>query len=221
MLNITTGLFSFLSRKDCVCVFFYVHSVLVLLCLTGIPDCSEEDLSVGRALNLKWRTVLKSDEDGTQTLINSEEVMTVDDDHLNNSKQRTSIRLIWINKHLNPPFMSPFCCCSSLASAERTPSMPLPRKPESARLAATSPAPNSETGWYQDNDTGAPPSLWCIVGLVVQLQSQRRNYQWCYQSCHLSQERGLRLWRRLMTGSTVHAPGENTVINSSLCISQL
>ncbi|KAG7242229.1 hypothetical protein INR49_024275 [Caranx melampygus] len=39
----------------------------------GIPDCSEEDLSVARALNLKWRTVLKSDEDGTQTLINSEE----------------------------------------------------------------------------------------------------------------------------------------------------
>lgn len=80
MLNITTGFFFSVSREDYVCVFLYVHSVLVLLCLTGIPDCSEEDLSVARALNLKWRTVLKSDADGTQTLINSEEVVTVDDD---------------------------------------------------------------------------------------------------------------------------------------------
>ncbi|XP_070823316.1 leucine--tRNA ligase, mitochondrial [Chaetodon trifascialis] len=39
----------------------------------GIPDCSEEDLSVARALNLRWTTVLKSDEDETQTLINSDE----------------------------------------------------------------------------------------------------------------------------------------------------
>ncbi|XP_045901325.1 probable leucine--tRNA ligase, mitochondrial [Micropterus dolomieu] len=39
----------------------------------GIPDCSEEDLSVARALNLKWTTVLKSDKDGTQTLMNSDE----------------------------------------------------------------------------------------------------------------------------------------------------
>ncbi|XP_032373297.1 leucine--tRNA ligase, mitochondrial [Etheostoma spectabile] len=39
----------------------------------GIPDCSLEDLSVAKALNLSWTTVLKSAEDGTQTLINSEE----------------------------------------------------------------------------------------------------------------------------------------------------
>uniref|UniRef100_A0A8D0CXY1 leucine--tRNA ligase n=1 Tax=Sander lucioperca TaxID=283035 RepID=A0A8D0CXY1_SANLU len=39
----------------------------------GIPDCSVEDLSVAKALNLRWTTVLKSAEDGTQTLINSEE----------------------------------------------------------------------------------------------------------------------------------------------------
>lgn len=39
----------------------------------GIPDCSEEDLSVARALNLRWTTVLKSDKDGTQTLMNSDE----------------------------------------------------------------------------------------------------------------------------------------------------
>eukprot|EP00064_Thunnus_orientalis_P007231 superscaffoldBa00000790_g7251 len=38
----------------------------------GIPDCSEEDLSVATALNLKWTTVVKSHEDGTQTLINSD-----------------------------------------------------------------------------------------------------------------------------------------------------
>ncbi|XP_047455349.1 probable leucine--tRNA ligase, mitochondrial [Mugil cephalus] len=39
----------------------------------GVPDCSEEDLSVARALNLSWSTVLKTLEDGTQTLINSGE----------------------------------------------------------------------------------------------------------------------------------------------------
>ncbi|TKS81853.1 putative leucine--tRNA ligase, mitochondrial [Collichthys lucidus] len=39
----------------------------------GIPDCSEEDLSVSKALNLRWTTVLKGGEDETQTLINSDE----------------------------------------------------------------------------------------------------------------------------------------------------
>ncbi|KAM9724515.1 leucine--tRNA ligase, mitochondrial [Menidia menidia] len=39
----------------------------------GVPDCSEDDLSVARALNLSWTTVLQTQEDGTQTLINSEE----------------------------------------------------------------------------------------------------------------------------------------------------
>ncbi|XP_061572457.1 probable leucine--tRNA ligase, mitochondrial isoform X2 [Cololabis saira] len=39
----------------------------------GIPACSEEDLSVARALDLEWTTVLETQKDGTQTLINSEE----------------------------------------------------------------------------------------------------------------------------------------------------
>uniref|UniRef100_A0A667YGT8 leucine--tRNA ligase n=1 Tax=Myripristis murdjan TaxID=586833 RepID=A0A667YGT8_9TELE len=52
----------------CVCVMFMLH-----LCLPGIPDSSEQDLSVARALGLKWTTVLKSQDDGTHTLINSEE----------------------------------------------------------------------------------------------------------------------------------------------------
>uniref|UniRef100_A0A8C4DYT9 leucine--tRNA ligase n=1 Tax=Dicentrarchus labrax TaxID=13489 RepID=A0A8C4DYT9_DICLA len=50
------------------CYMFMLH-----LCLTGIPDCSEEDLSVATALNLRWTTVLKSNKDDTQTLINSDE----------------------------------------------------------------------------------------------------------------------------------------------------
>uniref|UniRef100_A0A3B5AVR0 leucine--tRNA ligase n=1 Tax=Stegastes partitus TaxID=144197 RepID=A0A3B5AVR0_9TELE len=41
--------------------------------VTGVPDCSEEDLSVATALNLRWTTVLETHEDGTQTLINSKE----------------------------------------------------------------------------------------------------------------------------------------------------
>lgn len=59
---------------------FYLHVFLLCclfmphLCLTGIPDCSEEDLSVARALSLEWTTVLETQDDGTQTLINSEEV---------------------------------------------------------------------------------------------------------------------------------------------------
>uniref|UniRef100_A0A8C5GGM6 leucine--tRNA ligase n=1 Tax=Gouania willdenowi TaxID=441366 RepID=A0A8C5GGM6_GOUWI len=39
----------------------------------GVPDSSEEDLSVAQALNLSWTTVLKSNSDGTQTLVNSAE----------------------------------------------------------------------------------------------------------------------------------------------------
>uniref|UniRef100_A0AAQ4RRD4 leucine--tRNA ligase n=1 Tax=Gasterosteus aculeatus aculeatus TaxID=481459 RepID=A0AAQ4RRD4_GASAC len=39
----------------------------------GVPDCREEDLSLARALNLRCTTVLTSDEDGKQTLINSDE----------------------------------------------------------------------------------------------------------------------------------------------------
>ncbi|XP_068180817.1 leucine--tRNA ligase, mitochondrial [Antennarius striatus] len=39
----------------------------------GIPDSREEDLSVARALNLSWTTVLKNNEDGAQILINSDE----------------------------------------------------------------------------------------------------------------------------------------------------
>ncbi|KAM8869548.1 leucine--tRNA ligase, mitochondrial [Spinachia spinachia] len=39
----------------------------------GVPDCSEEDLSLATALNLRCTTVLTSDDDGKQTLINSGE----------------------------------------------------------------------------------------------------------------------------------------------------
>lgn len=51
------------------------------LCPTGVPDCNEEDLSVARALNLSWTTVLDKDVNGTQTLINSDEVTAVYDHH--------------------------------------------------------------------------------------------------------------------------------------------
>ncbi|XP_017293670.1 probable leucine--tRNA ligase, mitochondrial [Kryptolebias marmoratus] len=41
--------------------------------VVGVPDCSEEELSVARALNLSWTPVLKTSDDGDQTLINSKE----------------------------------------------------------------------------------------------------------------------------------------------------
>lgn len=47
---------------------------MLRLCPTGVPDCSEEDLSVATALNLSWTTVLQEDGKGIQTLINSDEV---------------------------------------------------------------------------------------------------------------------------------------------------
>lgn len=48
-------------------------------CITGVPDCSEADLAMARSLNLSWSTVLKEDDDGMQTLINSAEVSTLFD----------------------------------------------------------------------------------------------------------------------------------------------
>ncbi|KAJ8290840.1 hypothetical protein GJAV_G00018210 [Gymnothorax javanicus] len=41
--------------------------------IIGIPDNSAEDLSVARSLGLSWDTVLESQSDGSQTLLNSEE----------------------------------------------------------------------------------------------------------------------------------------------------
>lgn len=82
MLNmLATGVFWFslkrlVMSKSVFMFFIRSHMFIVCLCPTGIPDCSEEDLSVARALNLRWTTVLKSDEDGTQTLVNSDEVRT-------------------------------------------------------------------------------------------------------------------------------------------------
>lgn len=69
-------LYSLMKSIMRVCMFFRYILVLHLL-LTGVPDCREEDLSLARALNLRCTTVLTSDEDGKQTLINSDEVCTV------------------------------------------------------------------------------------------------------------------------------------------------
>lgn len=52
---------------------FVLH---VKLCVTGVPDFSDEDLSVARALNLRWTSVLEDNENGTQRLMNSDEVST-------------------------------------------------------------------------------------------------------------------------------------------------
>ena len=119
----------------------------------------------------------------------------------------TKPSILYTNSHC---FLS---LCSSQASPDSRHLTPLPRRPESRGLEATSPAQSSETGWYQDSGTGALPSPWCIVGPVVRLQSQRMSYQLLYQSCHLSQGKVRRRWRMLMTGSTAHVPGENTRVH--------
>lgn len=100
--------------------------------------------------------------------------------------------------------------CSSQASPDSRLLTPLPRRLDNRGLAATLQALSSGTGWYQDSGTGAHPFLWCIVGLVVLWPSLRRSYLLHYQSCRLSQEKVHRRWRLLTTGSTAHAPGENS-----------
>lgn len=52
-----------------------------LFFITGIPDCSEEDAELAQSLGLSWSSVLKKEEDGTQTLLNSDEVNS--SSHLN------------------------------------------------------------------------------------------------------------------------------------------
>ena len=47
---------------------------IMCVSLAGIPDSRVEDASVARALGLSWSPVLKSQEDGGHTLINSAEV---------------------------------------------------------------------------------------------------------------------------------------------------
>lgn len=42
--------------------------------MAGIPDSRVEDASVARALGLSWSPVLKGQEDGGHTLLNSAEV---------------------------------------------------------------------------------------------------------------------------------------------------
>lgn len=42
----------------------------------GIPDSSEEDACVAQELGVSWESVLKNEEDGSHTLINSAEVHT-------------------------------------------------------------------------------------------------------------------------------------------------
>ncbi len=81
----TGGVFTLPRDRLCVCprlcFFLLCYTFMLHLWLTGIPDCSEEDLSVARALNLSWTPVLQTNEDETQTLINSNEVSTVCDGH--------------------------------------------------------------------------------------------------------------------------------------------
>lgn len=54
-----------ISRKDA--FDGYLDAVI------GIPDANDEDLRSARALNLKWSSVLQTNQDGTQTLMNSAE----------------------------------------------------------------------------------------------------------------------------------------------------
>lgn len=44
--------------------------------VAGIPDSSEEDARVAQELGVSWESIMKSEEDGSHTLINSAEVHT-------------------------------------------------------------------------------------------------------------------------------------------------
>lgn len=62
------------TKNDC-----FILEKIKKSCVTGVPDCSEADQVIARSLNLSWTTVLKEDDDGMQTLINSAEVSTLFD----------------------------------------------------------------------------------------------------------------------------------------------
>lgn len=53
---------------------FFKTTFFSLFFITGIPESSEEDTELAQSLGLSWNSVLKTEEDGTQTLINSDEV---------------------------------------------------------------------------------------------------------------------------------------------------
>lgn len=211
MLNIPSG-FCFSLSLEITYVCFLVNLrllyILLHLCLPGIPDCSEEDLSVARALNLTWTTVLKSDVDEAQTLINSDEVWTVNYDSTPEKIIFLCLLLPVSGKNIRL-FFSSFVC-SSQASPDRRRSTPLPRRPENRRLAVTSPAPSSGTGWYQGSGIGGHPFLWCIVGLAVQLLSLRMSCLFRYQNCLRSRGKVRHHWRLLTTGSTASVQGGRT-----------
>lgn len=44
--------------------------------MAGIPDSSEEDVCVAQELGVRWESVVKTEGDRSQTLINSVEVHT-------------------------------------------------------------------------------------------------------------------------------------------------
>lgn len=70
--------------KICIIVFWYPDSnntitIRLRVCLggeTGIPDSSEEDACVAKEVGVSWGSVVKTEEDGNHTLINSAEVHT-------------------------------------------------------------------------------------------------------------------------------------------------
>lgn len=168
-------------------------------CITGVPDCSEADLAMARSLNLSWSTVLKEDDDGMQTLINSAEVSPLFDWH--------NCEIVNMVLHFSSlPFYS------SRASPGSRDLIPLPKRPENKKLEAILPALSSGTGWYRDSGTGARLSLWHTVDLAVQSLSLKRSYRLRYPNWQRSQEKVLLLWRQLMTGSTVNVPGEKIKI---------
>lgn len=172
---------------------------LKMSCITGVPDCSEADLAISRSLNLSWTTVVKEDDDGMQTLINSAEVSALSDWH-NDEIVNTVLHFSSL------PFSS------SRASPGSRDLIPLPKRPENKRLEAILPALSSGTGWYRDSGTGAHLSLWYTVNLVAQSLSLKRSYQLRYQSWPRSQEKVLHLSRQLMTGSSANVPGEKIKI---------
>ncbi|CAL8287497.1 unnamed protein product [Merluccius merluccius] len=62
-----------LSVCVCVCVYVCVCLLPRFLCVSGIPDSNEEDLSVATALGVKWSAVLQRHAEGAHTLVNSAE----------------------------------------------------------------------------------------------------------------------------------------------------
>lgn len=71
--HIYRNIFNHIRHTYChfILSFYYCFNIYFI---TGIPDSNEEDAKLAQSLGLSWNSVLKTQEDGSEILMNSAEV---------------------------------------------------------------------------------------------------------------------------------------------------